>query len=50
MGSNENVLNNRGWGIKAKKCLSEGVIVPTTLYEEEAWGMSSAEIRKVNVI
>ena len=32
----KNVLRNRGLGIKAKKCLYEGVIVPTALYEAEA--------------
>ena len=37
-------------GIKAKKCLYEGVIVPTALYGAEAWGMRSAERRKVNVL
>ena len=26
-------------GIKAKKCLYEGVIAPTALYGAEAWGM-----------
>ena len=36
--------------IKAKKCLYEGVIVPTALYGAAAWGMRSAEIRKVNVL
>ena len=35
---------------KAKKCLYEGVIVPTALYGTEAWGMRSAERRKVNVL
>ena len=40
----------RGSGIKAKKCLYEGVIVPTALYGAEAWGMRSAERRKVNVL
>ena len=35
---------------KAKKCLYEGVIVPTALYGSEAWGMRSAERRKVNVL
>ena len=43
------VLSNRGLGIKAKKCLYEGVIIPTALYGAEAWGMRSAERRKVNV-
>ena len=37
-------------GIKAKKRLYEGVIVPTALYVAEAWGMRSAERRKVNVL
>ena len=37
-------------GIKAKKCLHEGVIVPTALYGAEAWCMRSAERRKVNVL
>ena len=37
-------------GIKAKKCLHEGVIVPTALYGAKAWVMRSAERRKVNVL
>ena len=49
-GARKSVLSNRGLGIKAKKCLYEGVIVPTALYEAEAWGMRSAERRKVNVL
>ena len=36
--------------IKAKKCLYEGVIVPTALYGAEALCMRSAERRKVNVL
>ena len=36
--------------MKAKKCLYEGVIVPVALYGAEAWGMRSAERRKVNVL
>ena len=47
-GALENVLSNRGLGIKAKKCLYERVIVPTALYW--VWGMRSAERRKVNVL
>ena len=35
---------------KSKKCLYEGVIVPTELYGAEAWGNRSAERRKVNVL
>ena len=37
-------------GIKAKKCLYEGVIVPTALYGAEPWGIRNAERRKVNVL
>ena len=49
-GALKSVLNNRGLRIKAKKCLYEGVIVPTALYGAEAWGMRNAERRKVNVL
>ena len=49
-GSLKSVLSNRGLGIKANRCLYEGVIVPTALYRAEAWGMTSAERRKVNVL
>ena len=44
------MLRNRELGIKAKKCIYCGVIVPTALYGAEAWGMRSAERRKVNVL
>ena len=36
--------------MNAKKCLYEGVIVPTVLYGPEVWGMRSVERRKVNVL
>ena len=49
-GELKSVLSNRGLGVKAKKCRYEGVIVPTALYGAEAWGMRSAERRKVNVL
>ena len=49
-GTPKSVLSNRGFGIKAKKFLCEGVIVPTALYGAEAWGMRSAERSKVNVL
>ena len=49
-GALESVLSNRCLGIKAKKCLCEGVIVPTAFYVAEVWGMKSAERRKVNVL
>ena len=48
-GALKSVLSNIELGIKAKKCLYEGVIVPTALYGAEAWGMRSAERRKVSV-
>ena len=50
LGELKSVLSNRGLGIKAKKCLYTGVIVPMALYRAEAWGMRSAERRKVNVL
>ena len=49
-GALKSVLSNRGPRIKAKKCLYETVIWPTALYGAEAWGMKSAERRKVNVL
>ena len=49
-GERKSVLINRGLGINAKKCLYEGVIVPTALYGTEEWGMRSAERRKANVL
>ena len=42
-GALKSVPSNRGWGIKAKKCLYEGVIVPMALHGAEAWGMRNAE-------
>ena len=47
-GALKSVLSNRELGIKAKKCLYEGVIVPTALYGAEA--ERSAERRRVNVL
>ena len=35
----KSVLSNSGLVLKVKKCLYEGVIVPTSLYGAEAWGM-----------
>ena len=49
-GTLKSVLSNRRLGIKANKCLYEGVIVPTALYGAEAWSKRSAERRKVNVL
>ena len=37
-GALKSVLSNRGLVIMAKKCLYEGVIVPTALYGAEVWG------------
>ena len=41
-GALKSVLSNRGLGIKANKCIYEGVVVPMALYGAEAWGMRSA--------
>ena len=41
---------NKGLGIKTKKSLYEEVIVPKASYGAEAWGMRSAERRKVNIL
>ena len=49
-GTLKSVLSNRGLGIKAKKCLYEGVIVATALYGAEARGIRSAETNNVNVL
>ena len=46
-GALKSVLSNRGLGIKAKKRLYERVPMA---YEAEAWGMRSAQRRKVNVL
>ena len=46
----KSVLSNRGLGIRDKKCLYEGVILPMALYGDEACGMRSAERRKLNVL
>ena len=35
----KSVLSNRVLGVKDKKCLYEGIIVPTALYGAKAWGM-----------
>ena len=45
----KSVLHNRGLGINEKKGLRE-VLVLTAFYRTEAWGMRSAERRKVNVL
>ena len=47
-GVQKRVLTNIGLGIKAKKGLYGGIIVPTALYRAVAWGMKSAERKKVN--
>ena len=41
-GCAEKCPEHRGLGAKAKKCLYEGVIVPTVLNGAESWGMRSA--------
>ena len=42
-GALKSVPRNRGLWIKAKKCLYEGVIVPTALYGAVAWSMRNDE-------
>ena len=46
----KSVLSNRGLGIKAKKSIYEGVIVPTASYGAEARSLRNNERRKVNVL
>ena len=41
----KSVLSNRGLVINMKKCIYEGVIVPTTFYGADSWGMRSIERR-----
>ena len=48
-GALKSVLSNSGFGIKAKKCPYEGVIVLTAFHGAEACCMRSAERRNVNV-
>ena len=43
----KSVLSNNRLGSKSNKCLYEGVIVPMALYGAEAWGMRSAERKKM---
>ena len=50
MGVLKSLLSNKGLGIKTKKYLYQGVIVPTAVYGAEAWGIRSVERRKVNVL
>ena len=49
-GGLKSFLSNRGLGIKAKKCLYEGVIVPTTFSGAEVCSMRRAERRTVNIL
>ena len=49
-GAPKSVPSNRGFRIKARKCLYEGVIVPTALYGAGAWSVRNVERRKVNVL
>ena len=49
-GELKSVINNGGLGINSKYIYEGVIIVPTALYGAEAWGMRSAERRKVNVL
>ena len=44
------VLCNRGLGVKAKKCLYQGVIVSTAIHAAEAWSVRSADRRNAKVL
>ena len=46
----KSMVNNRRLLINANNCLYEGLFAQTALYRTEAWGMRSAERRKVNVL
>ena len=46
----KSVQDNIGLGIKAMKCLYEGVIAPTAFYRAVTWSMRSAERRKLNIL
>ena len=46
----KSVWSNKGLWIRAQKCLYEGLILPTTLYRTESWGIRSAERMKVNFL
>ena len=52
MNYSEKCAEQEDWGQRPslKKCLYGGVIVPTASYGAKAWGMRSAERRKVNVL
>ena len=49
-GALKSVRSNRGLGIKAKKCLNEGVIVTTALYGIVRSILFIAERMKLNVL
>ena len=46
----KSALLNGALGLNAKKCLNNGIIVPTGLCLAEAWGMRRVERRKMNVL
>ena len=50
MVSAEKCAEQQRIGDNSKKYLYEGVIIPTALYRAEAWGMRSAERKKVKVL
>ena len=47
-GTIRKLWKNRGLEMEAKKMLYEGVVVPSTLYEAEMWGLREAERRKLD--
>ena len=48
MGSAESVLSNRGLGIKAKKCLYEGVFEKVEVFDEMKCLRSSVEVSRMD--
>ena len=47
-GALKRVLSNRESSMNAKKCLHEGVTVPTAFYGAEAWGFLTLMVRVRN--
>ena len=50
LGGMKRVWNSRYLGMKAKRLLYEGVVVPTALYAAETWGLRAAERRRLDVM
>ena len=46
LGGMKSVMRNRYLGMKAKRRLDEGVIVPTILYGAETWNVKEEDRKK----